>query len=83
MKSLVMVGALCCALGVAGCTTTEKGAALGGAVGAAAGGVATGTVGGALVGAGIGALAGAVLVQSNAGWCTYRYHGRLYREHCR
>lgn len=83
MKSLILVGTVCCALGVAGCTTTERGAALGGAVGAAAGGLATSSVGGAVVGAGIGALAGAVLVQSDRGWCTYRYHGRLYREHCR
>lgn len=83
MKSLVLAGVLCCALGVAGCTTAEKGAAVGGVVGAAAGGVATGSLGGAVVGAGVGALAGAVLVESKHGWCTYRYHGRLYREHCR
>ncbi len=71
------------ALGMAGCSTTE-GALSGGAIGAALGGVATHSVGGAIVGGGIGALAGAVLVQHhNDGWCTYRYHGRLYRERCR
>lgn len=83
MRSLVLVGAVCCALGIAGCTTTEKGAAVGGIVGAAAGGLATSSVGGAIVGAGVGALAGAILVESNRGWCTYRYHGRIYRERCR
>ena len=70
-------------LGIAGCTTTE-GAVGGGILGAAIGGVATNSVGGAIVGAGIGALAGAVLVKhQNGGWCTYRYHGRYYRDHCR
>jgi hypothetical protein len=83
MKSLVLVGTVCCALGIAGCTTTERGAAVGGVVGAAAGGLATNSLGGAIVGAGIGALAGAVLVESGSGWCTYRYHGSLYRERCR
>ncbi len=83
MRSLVLVGAVCCALGVAGCTTAEKGAAVGGVVGAAAGGLATNSIGGAIVGAGVGALAGAVLVESQRGLCTYRYGGRLYRERCR
>ena len=84
MKTLILAGAMCCALGVAGCTTTEQGAAVGGVAGAAIGGLATNSVGGAIVGAEIGALAGAVLVHHyNDGWCTYRYHGRLYRDHCR
>ncbi len=79
--AVVAVSAL--GLGMAGCSTTE-GALSGGAIGAALGGVATHSVGGAIVGGGIGALAGAVLVQQhNDGWCTYRYHGRLYRERCR
>lgn len=83
MKNLILAGMVCCALGVAGCTTAEKGAAVGGVVGAAAGGLATSSLGGAIVGAGVGALAGAVLVESQQGWCTYRYHRRLYRERCR
>ncbi len=83
MKKLALVGTVCCMLGVAGCTSVEQGAVGGGVVGAAVGGVATGTLGGAIVGAGVGALAGAVLVDSGHGWCTYRYHRRLYREHCR
>jgi hypothetical protein len=83
MKNLFLAGAVCCALGVAGCSETERGAAIGGVVGAAAGGIATSSVGGAIVGAGVGALAGAILVESGKDWCTYRYHGRLYRERCR
>jgi hypothetical protein len=83
MRNLMLVGALCGAIGVAGCTATERGAAYGGIAGAAVGGLATNSVGGAIVGAGIGAVAGAILVESTGGWCTYRYHGRLYRERCR
>ncbi len=83
MRSLILAVTVCSALGIAGCTTAEKGAAVGGVVGAAAGGIASGTVGGVIVGAGVGALAGAILVESSRGWCTYRYHGRLYRERCR
>ncbi len=67
MRNLILIGVVCSALGVASCTTAEQGAA----------------VGGAIIGAGVGALAGAVLVESKRGWCTYRYHGRLYRERCR
>jgi hypothetical protein len=82
MKTVILAGAMCCALGVAGCTTTERGAAVGGLAGAAVGGLATNSVAGAVVGAGIGALAGAVLVSHEGRWCTYRYHGRLYRDRC-
>ncbi len=83
-KTVLAVAAVSAlSLGIAGCTTSE-GALGGGIFGAALGGVATSSVGGAIVGAGIGALAGAVLVHHyNNGWCTYRYHGRYYREHCR
>ena len=82
-KTVLAVAAVSClSLGIAGCTTTE-GALGGGAIGAAIGGVATHSVGGAIVGGGIGALAGAVLVNHhNNGWCTYRYHGKLYRDRC-
>jgi predicted small secreted protein len=74
-KTVMAVAAVSClSLGIAGCTTTEG----------ALGGVATNSVGGAIVGAGIGALAGAVLVKHyNDGWCSYRYHGKLYRDRCR
>ncbi len=82
-KTVMAVAAVTClSLGIAGCSTTE-GALTGGAIGAAIGGVATNSIGGAIVGGGIGALAGAVLVKHrNDGWCTYRYHGRLYRDRC-
>ncbi len=67
-----------------GACTTQEGAISGGVLGAAVGGVATNSVVGAVVGAGVGALAGAVLVDhANNGSCTYRYHGRLYRDRCR
>lgn len=70
------------ALTLAGCTTRD-GAVVGGVTGAAVGAVTSHSVGGAIVGAGVGALAGAILVQATNGTCTYRYHGRLYRERCR
>ena len=79
---LAVVAVSSLSLGVAACTTTE-GAVSGGVIGAAIGGVASNSIGGVLIGAGIGALAGAVLVNHyNNGWCTYRYHGKLYRDHC-
>ena len=83
MRNLVLVLATTSAMALAGCTTDQ--AVLGGAAGGAAiGAVATHSLGGVLVGAGIGAIAGAVLVNhQNDGWCTYRYHGQLYRDHCR
>ncbi len=82
-KTVLAVAAVSAlSLGIAGCTTSE-GALGGGIFGAALGGVATNSVGGVIVGAGIGALAGAVLVNHyNNGWCTYRYHRKLYRDHC-
>ena len=50
----------------------------------AIGGIATHSLGGAIIGAGIGALAGAVLVENqHNGWCTYKYHQKMYRDHCR
>ncbi len=81
MMAMAAVSAL--SLGIAGCTTHRRRAERR-RVGAALGGVATNSVGGAIIGAGIGALAGAVMVNhQNNGWCTYRYHGRLYRDRCR
>lgn len=83
MKRISIAVAAISILGLAACTTQE-GAIGGGVLGAAVGGVATHSVVGAVVGAGVGALAGAVLVgHANNGWCTYRYHGRLYRDRCR
>jgi hypothetical protein len=83
MKKLAMVLVATSAIGLGACTTQQG--VLGGAiVGAAVGGVASNSVVGAVVGAGVGALAGAVLVEHlNNGWCTYRYHRKLYRDRCR
>jgi hypothetical protein len=82
LKSSVIV--IVAGLTLAGCATPEQeGALFGGAAGAAIGGLATNSVGGAVAGGAIGALAGAVLVRSQAGWCTYHYRGRHYRERCR
>ena len=79
---MAMAAVSCLSLGIAGCSTTE-GAVSGGVIGAAIGGVATNSVGGAVIGAGIGALAGAVLVKHlDNGWCSYRYHGKYYRDRC-
>ena len=80
-KTVLAVAAVSAlSLGIAACTTTE-GAVGGGVLGAAVGGLATNSVGGAIIGAGVGALAGAVLVRHyNGGWCSYRYHGRIYRD---
>lgn len=77
--------ALLAVAALAGCTTAEKDAAVGGAAGAVIGGLVTGDAGGAIVGGVVGA-AGAVLVgqASRKGWCVYRdSRGRLYEARCR
>lgn len=83
MRKVVI--ALVAALSVAGCTTAERDAALGGTAGAVVGGLATGKAGGAVVGGLVGA-AGAVLIgqATRTGWCVYRdRNGRLYEDRCR
>lgn len=83
MRRIVIALAVTAAL--AGCSTAEKDAAVGGLGGAAVGGLITGDAGGALVGGAIGA-AGAVLVgqATRTGWCVYRdSRGRLYEARCR
>jgi hypothetical protein len=76
------------AIGVSGCTTTDRNTATGGALGAAAGavigGAATGTTGGALAGAAIGGVSGAMIgAASSPGNCVYRdRHGRKYVADC-
>ena len=68
----------------AGCTTTERGAAVGAGTGAIIGGVATGTVKGAAVGAAIGGVAGALIGRAaTPGDCYYRgRNGRTYVARC-
>lgn len=68
----------------AGCTTTERGAAVGAGTGAVIGAVATGNVKGAAVGGAIGAVAGALIGKSmSPGYCIYRdRNGRRYEARC-
>jgi YMGG-like Gly-zipper len=69
-------------LTVAGCTQTEKGAAVGAASGAVIGGIVSNDVRGAAVGAAIGGVLGAVAAQP--GQCYYRDQwGRRYIDDCR
>lgn len=83
MKKLLVV---CAALLVmAGCTPTEKGAAIGAGTGAAVGAAATGTVAGAgwgaLIGGAAGALIGRVSEESNQCWYRDKY-GKRYKDRC-
>ena len=77
--------ALAAILLLAGCTATERGAAVGAGTGAVIGGATTGNVRGAAVGAGIGAVAGALIGRaSEPGRCRYRDRrtGRVYIDDC-
>ncbi|MCM2396282.1 glycine zipper domain-containing protein [Rhizobium sp. S95] len=81
-KALVLV---LLGLTVAGCTQTEKGAAIGAASGAIIGGAVTGNVRGAAVGAAIGGVSGAIIgnVADQPGQCYYRdRYGRRYIDSC-
>jgi hypothetical protein len=82
MKKILIVVAV--AAGVAGCTQTEKGAAIGGLGGAAIGTAITGDAGGAIVGGVAGATAGALIGNaSEPGKCRYRdRYGRVYIARC-
>jgi hypothetical protein len=70
---------------LAGCTTAEKDALVGGAAGAAIGGLASGDAAGAVVGGVVGAAGGVLIGQATRkGWCVYRdSRGRLYEARCR
>ncbi|WP_440984407.1 glycine zipper domain-containing protein [Shinella sumterensis] len=70
---------------VAGCTTAEQSAVVGGVGGAAIGGLATGRASGALIGAGAGAVAGYLVGKAaSPGYCLYedRRTGRRYEARC-
>jgi hypothetical protein len=72
-------------LAVAGCSQTEKGAAVGAGAGAIIGGALTGNVQGAAVGAAIGGVSGAVIghASERPGECYYRdRYGRRYIARC-
>lgn len=84
MRKTILAFAAAAAL--AGCTTAERDATVGGVAGAAIGGLATDSVAGAVVGGAVGAAAGVLIGQaSRSGWCVYRDRrtGRTYEARCR
>jgi YMGG-like Gly-zipper len=83
MLKAALAGALM--ITVAGCTSTERGAAVGAGTGAVIGAVATGNVKGAAVGGAIGAVSGALIGRAIApGRCYYRdANGRRFEAPCR
>ena len=76
--------ALAAMLAVAGCTTAENDAALGGVAGAAVGALVSGDAGGAIVGGLVGAASGVLLgAATRKGECRYRDgRGRVYIAAC-
>ena len=83
-KILVLVAVV---LSIAGCSQTERGAAIGGLGGAAVGAAVASpgnTAEGALVGGAVGAVAGALIGRaSEPGDCYYRdRYGRRYVDRC-
>lgn len=79
-KLLVTMGML---VMLAGCTTAEQGAVIGGLGGAAIGGAVTGRTSGAVAGGLIGAVGGYLIGRTADGRCRYRdRHGRVYISHC-
>ena len=84
MKHLIIAVTMTGLAALAGCTSTERGAVVGGATGAAIGGIASGDVGGAVVGGAVGAVAGALIGRaSEPGMCIYRdRRGNRYTARC-
>ena len=73
------------ALGVAGCTSTQQGAVVGGLVGAGVGQAIGGNTGATLLGAAVGATAGALIGEAagRPGYCRYRNsRGKIYVDRC-
>ena len=84
MKNVVVALSMLGAVSVAGCTTAEKSAVVGGVGGAAIGAIADGGEG-ALIGAGAGAVAGYLIGKAaEPGYCVYRDRrtGRRYEARC-
>jgi hypothetical protein len=77
--------ALAAMMALAGCTTAEQDATLGGLAGAGIGALATGDAGGAIIGGVGGAVAGVLIGKATRqGWCRYRdSRGRIYEARCR
>lgn len=82
MKKIFIV--LAATAAIAGCSQTEKGAAIGGLGGAAVGAAVSGDAGGAIVGGLAGATVGALIGNANEpGKCYYRgRNGRRYIANC-
>ena len=82
MRTILIALGLSVAL--AGCTTAESDALVGGAVGAGAGALITGDAGGAVVGGVVGAASGVLLgAATRKGECIYRdSRGRRYIAAC-
>jgi YMGG-like Gly-zipper len=73
------------ALGVAGCTSTQQGAVIGGVGGALVGQAVGGNTASTLIGAAVGTAAGALIGDAvgRPGYCRYRNsRGRVYEARC-
>jgi hypothetical protein len=81
-KTIFAVAAM---MALAGCTTAENDATLGGLAGAGIGALATGDAGGAIIGGVVGAASGVLIGKATrTGWCRYRdRNGRIYEARCR
>ena len=81
-KTMFAVAAM---MALAGCTTAENDATLGGLAGAGIGALATGDAGGAIIGGVVGAASGVLIGKATrTGWCRYRdRNGRIYEARCR
>lgn len=82
LSSIVL--ALTLATAISGCTTTEKGVAVGAVGGALIGQAIGGDTGATLLGAGIGAVAGGLVGNAlEPGYCIYqRKNGTRYKARC-
>ena len=81
-KTIFAVAAM---IALAGCTTAEQDATVGGLAGAGIGALATCDAGGAIIGGIAGAATGVLLGKATRdGWCRYRdRYNRIYEARCR
>lgn len=82
MKKAIVAVALIAGLGLSACTTSQ-GALTGAGVGLGVAALTGANLGTAILLTGVGALAGAAYVDSQGGWCYYKYRGRVYKDRCR
>ena len=80
-KTIFAVAAV---MALAGCTTAEQDATVGGLAGAGIGAAVGGTEG-AIIGGVVGAASGVLIGKATrTGWCRYRdRYGRIYEARCR